>query len=122
MFSLRNTLARHRFIYANYHSTTAFREPTIFAPATGKGKSAIAILRISGPQAALVYHRMTLPPVSRNLRAGTEKLKEERGIQERKAMLRRIVHPATGEVLDEGIVIYFPRQSTFRLTDQEKTE
>lgn len=29
---------------------------------------------------------------------------------ERKAVLRKIVHPETDEVLDEGVVLYFPRE------------
>lgn len=36
--------------------------------------------------------------------------KHQRGPKERRAILRRIVHPASGEVLDEGIVLYFPRE------------
>lgn len=30
---------------------------------------------------------------------------------ERRAVLRKIVHPETGETLDEGVVLYFPRSS-----------
>lgn len=88
--------------------------PTIFAPATGRTRSAIAILRISGPKSLQIYHGITRPPKPRQAlpaRApavvpdGKGKGKAPEG---RRAVLRRIVNPATGEVLDEGIVLYFP--------------
>ena len=81
------------------------RLPTIFAPATGKGKSAIAILRISGDDALEVWRRMTASPRTRR--------RSKREVQEppeRRAVLRKIVHPETDEVLDEGVVVYFPRE------------
>lgn len=82
------------------------RLPTIFAPATGKGKSAIAILRISGDDALEVWRRMTVAPKAR--KRSTAQTTEP---PERKAVLRKIVHPETEEVLDEGVVVYFPRES-----------
>ncbi|GAA5990684.1 hypothetical protein JCM10908_003188 [Rhodotorula pacifica] len=89
------------------------RLPTIFAPATGKGKSAIAILRISGDDALEVWRRMTVSPKSR-------RRSKEAEPPERKAVLRKIVHPETNEVLDEGVVLYFPRHSA--LTAQPTLE
>ncbi|GAA6047701.1 hypothetical protein JCM3770_001728 [Rhodotorula araucariae] len=92
-----------------------FRLPTIFAPATGKGKSAISILRISGPDALTVWHRMTCPPRGRAHRPGTP----PKDPPERRAVLRRIVG-LDGEVLDEGVVLYFPPNSA--LTAQPTLE
>ncbi|GAA5857314.1 hypothetical protein JCM8547_002213 [Rhodosporidiobolus lusitaniae] len=90
--------------------------PTIFAPATGRGKSAISILRISGPGATDVWTRMTRPP-----RGEKGKAKEGReGPPERRAVLRRIVHPETEEVLDEAVVLFFPAHSS--LTAQPTLE
>jgi tRNA modification GTPase len=85
--------------------------PTIFAPATGRTRSAISILRISGPKSLQIYHKLTqppkprlgLPPAPRPSGKGKGKAPEAR-----RALLRRIVDPGTGEVLDEGIVLYFP--------------
>ncbi|GAA5911017.1 hypothetical protein JCM8208_003958 [Rhodotorula glutinis] len=91
-----------------------FRLPTIFAPATGKGKSAISILRISGPDALEVWRQMTLPA-----RGRTQSDRTRREPPERKAVLRRIVAP-DGEVLDEGVVLYFPSHSA--LTAQPTLE
>lgn len=79
-----------------------FRPPTIFAPATGKGKSAISILRVSGPDALEVWRTMTLPA-----RGRTQSDRTRSEPPERKAVLRRIVAP-DGEVLDEAVVLYFP--------------
>ncbi|GAA5844858.1 hypothetical protein JCM9279_000019 [Rhodotorula babjevae] len=91
-----------------------FRPPTIFAPATGKGKSAISILRISGPDALEVWRKMTVPA-----RGRTQSDRTRSEPPERRAVLRRIVAP-DGEVLDEGVVLYFPSHSA--LTAQPTLE
>ncbi|MGH7115810.1 MAG: tRNA uridine-5-carboxymethylaminomethyl(34) synthesis GTPase MnmE [Stellaceae bacterium] len=64
---------------------------TIFAPATAAGRSAIAILRLSGPDAARAVSSTTgdLPPP-------------------RVARRRRLVDPASGELLDDALVLWFP--------------
>ena len=89
---------------------SALKEPTIFAPATGRGKTAISILRISGPDALSVWRDMTRPPRQQPDRPAVRPTAAAtaRDPPARKAMLRRIVHPGTDEVLDEGIVLYFP--------------
>lgn len=92
-------------ILQRYISSAGYRPATIFAPATGKGKTAISILRISGEDALTVWHRMTAPPTRFKPQASN------REPVARKAELRRIVHPDTGETLDEGIVLYFPGPS-----------
>jgi tRNA modification GTPase len=65
---------------------------TIFAPATAAGRAAIAILRISGPDCARAVSRVAgkLP-------------------QPRVAQRRHFVDPATGEQLDDGLVLWFPK-------------
>jgi tRNA modification GTPase len=64
---------------------------TIFAPATAAGRAAIAVLRISGPGCARAVSRVAgkLP-------------------QPRVAQRRHFVDPATGEQLDDGLVLWFP--------------
>ncbi|KAM0749865.1 P-loop containing nucleoside triphosphate hydrolase protein [Meredithblackwellia eburnea MCA 4105] len=100
--------------------------PTIFAPATGRAKSAISILRVSGPDSVKVWYQMTRPPRQSKLGKVDKKDKgkgRESRLEEPKprvATLRRIVHPTTGEVLDEGIVLYFPAESS--LTAQPTLE
>ncbi|MEM9263507.1 MAG: GTPase, partial [Pseudomonadota bacterium] len=70
---------------------------TIFARASGQGKSAIAVYRLSGPGAFGIIHRITKMPLP----------------SPRKATLRRIVIPETGHTLDEGLVILFPGPKSF---------
>jgi len=64
---------------------------TIFALSSGRPPAAIAVVRISGPHARLALERLTgrLP-------------------QPRQATLVRVHHPATGEVIDEALALWFP--------------
>jgi tRNA modification GTPase len=64
---------------------------TIFALSSGRPPAAIAILRISGPRAGLALKALTgrLP-------------------QPRHATLARVRDPAGGEVIDEGLALWFP--------------
>ncbi len=66
-------------------------QATIFALSSGHGPAGVAVIRISGPAAGRVLERM----------AG--------GIPApRAAAFRRVRHPDSGEVLDEGLVLWFP--------------
>ena len=69
---------------------------TIFALASGVGKAAIAVIRISGPSAAQSI---------RSLVGGLP--------VPRKAAFRRIVDPISHETLDRGLVVWFPGPSSF---------
>jgi len=64
---------------------------TIFALSSGRGPSAIAVVRISGPRAgaALEALGVKIPPP-------------------RKAGLARVREPASGEIIDEALVLWFP--------------
>ena len=64
---------------------------TIFAIASGAGRAAIAVLRLSGPATRLVVKSI----------AG--KLPEPRV-----ATLATFRDPATGEAIDKGLVLFFP--------------
>ena len=67
---------------------------TIFAQATARGKSGVAVVRISGPGAfAGVGTLCALPPA-------------------RRAGLRKI-HDREGRILDEGVVLVFPEGASF---------
>lgn len=65
---------------------------TIFAPATAPGRSAIAVIRLSGPACVDVCRRLT----KRRLPAP------------RRAALRRLCDPASGQAIDQGLVLWFP--------------
>jgi tRNA modification GTPase len=63
---------------------------TIFALSTAPGRAAIAVIRISGPQAGEALRTTTgsLPPT-------------------RHAALRMLLHPVTGAPLDQALVLFF---------------
>jgi tRNA modification GTPase len=70
---------------------------TIFAPATAPGRSALAIVRVSGPAAGDVCRRVTgRPPPA-----------------PRRALLRRLRDPDGGDALDRGLILWFPAPASF---------
>lgn len=76
---------------------TGAARPTIFAPATAAGRAGVAVVRISGPQAGAALERLTgkpLPPPRRATRA-------------------RLRAPRDGQVLDDGLVLWFPGPASF---------
>lgn len=69
---------------------------TIFALSTGPGRSAVAVIRMSGPATPAILTSMAGElPVPRRV------------------ALRAIRDPATGEVLDRAIVVWLPGPSSF---------
>ncbi|HEY8564857.1 MAG TPA: tRNA uridine-5-carboxymethylaminomethyl(34) synthesis GTPase MnmE [Beijerinckiaceae bacterium] len=74
---------------------------TIFAAASGFGKAAVCVVRVSGPGSAdLVTALAGVLPAPRRL------------------SLRRLRDPITGEVLDEALVVWMPSPHTFTGEDQ----
>lgn len=69
---------------------------TIFAIATGPGRAAVAVVRLSGPAAAAALTALggPLPPP-------------------RAATLRPLRDPADGRVLDRAMVLWFPEPASF---------
>ena len=70
---------------------------TIYALSSGHGRAGVAVIRVSGSAAPDALQRMASPEVL-----------------DRRAGFRRIVHPATGAVLDHALVLFFkgPRSET----------
>jgi len=68
---------------------------TIFAPATAAGRAAIAVIRVSGPEAgaALAALAGPLPPPRR--------------------ASRRVLRAAGGEALDDGLVLWMPGPASY---------
>ena len=66
-------------------------EATIFALSSGQGRAGVAVIRISGPAAGAVLDLMAAPRP-----------------KPRFAAFRRVKHPQTGEVLDDGLALWFP--------------
>ena len=74
---------------------------TIFAVASGFGRAAIAVIRISGAGTAGVLEALAgdVPPP-------------------RRLVLRALREPGTGETLDEGLVVWMPGPGSFTGEDQ----
>ena len=68
---------------------------TIFALASGRPPAAIGLIRVSGPRAHAAGERLAgrLPPA-------------------RQAALRTFRHPATGDVIDQGLILRFDRPAS----------
>jgi len=71
--------------------------PTIFALSSAPGRAGVAVVRVSGPRAGDVIDALAPPRPKKRM-----------------AALRRIRDPASGETLDEGLVLWFaaPRSET----------
>ncbi len=70
---------------------------TIYALSSGPGLAGVAIIRISGPETSLVIESLT----------GKEKPKP------RMAILRKINNINTSELIDEGIILWFPGPESY---------
>ena len=70
---------------------------TIYALSTGPGVSGIAIIRISGPEASKVIETLTGKEIPRP----------------RIATLRKINNINTSELIDEGIILWFPGPESY---------
>lgn len=71
---------------------------TIFALSSGQGRCAIAVIRTSGPASGLALRSLTAlqePPPAR------------------RACLRLLRHPCSGEPLDRSLVLWFPGPQSF---------
>jgi len=79
---------------------------TIFALSTGPGISGVAIIRISGPDTKLVIERLTQKPVPKA----------------RVATLRKINKINTSELIDEGIVLWFPGPESYTGEDMAEIQ
>ncbi|HLX97989.1 MAG TPA: tRNA uridine-5-carboxymethylaminomethyl(34) synthesis GTPase MnmE [Roseiarcus sp.] len=84
-------------MFANEHDT-------IFAPASGAGRAAIAVLRISGPDCAEALAAIA---------PGAE-------FPDRRAILRTLRHPHSREPLDRGLITRFQAPRSF--TGEEMAE
>ena len=69
---------------------------TIFALSSGSGRAGVAVIRVSGPRAAIVVDRLC---------RGT--------VLPGRVNYRRIVDPQSGAVLDSGLVLFFPGPASF---------
>jgi tRNA modification GTPase len=76
-------------------------DDTIFANASGYGRAAVSLIRISGPKSQLILETMAggLPAP-------------------RRAVVRVLREPVTGEALDQALVLWMPGPGSFTGEDQ----
>ncbi|KAF5294754.1 hypothetical protein FQA39_LY00238 [Lamprigera yunnana] len=79
-------------------SSTTMRKSTIFALSSGRGKCGVAVIRVSGPHASTALKEI----------AGLDTL-----CTPRYALLRNLCNPETKEVLDKGLILWFPGPCSF---------
>ena len=87
-FSRRLTCTKSLKSYRKYGSRT------IFALSSGSSKCAVAVLRVSGPKSALALTQIC-----------------ERLPKQRVASVQKLYDPASKELLDKSLVLWFPGNS-----------
>ena len=70
---------------------------TIYALSSGPGLSGVAVIRISGPNTEKVLKNMTFSPIP----------------NPKVATLRKFKNPETKELIDEGILLWFPGPQSY---------
>ena len=70
---------------------------TIYALSTGPGLSGVAVIRVSGPNTKKVLKNMTFLPIP----------------NPKVATLRKFKNPETNELIDEGILLWFPGPQSY---------
>ena len=74
-------------------------EGTIFSLSSGYGKCGVAVVRVSGPQSGQVLRK-----IGRFKHLPTA----------RQAILRRLADPHSGEMIDRGMVLFFPSKANIK--------
>lgn len=86
-------------------SLPEFETDTIFAPASGFGRAAVCVIRLSGPGTRMVLQQI----------AG--------GVPEARRMsLRKLTDPITGIVMDHALAVFFPGPNSFTGEDQAELQ
>lgn len=69
----------------------------------GHGRCGVAVIRVSGPETKTVLTQM----------AATASPQQTLDVKPRYATLRKIRHPRTRQLIDEGLVLWFPAPHSF---------
>jgi tRNA modification GTPase len=77
-----------------------YTSDTIVAPATASGQGAVAIVRLSGPCAFSILHRLWRPLSGKGLRP-------------RRLLLGEVRNPASGAVIDRAMAVVMPAPKSF---------
>ncbi|KAI0363732.1 tRNA modification GTPase TrmE [Pilatotrama ljubarskyi] len=87
------------------------QKKTIYALSTAPGKAGVAVVRISGPDSLEVWRRVV------QTRGHGKGKSRERAPEPWKMYRCRVIHPATGEVLDDGLAVFFKAPRSFTTED-----
>ena len=79
---------------------------TLFALASAPGRAAIAVWRLSGPDTAAAIQLLTGGPV----------------LPPRRAVVRTLCAPHTGEAIDQALVLWFPGPNSFTGEDSAEIQ
>ncbi|HAX90980.1 MAG TPA: tRNA uridine-5-carboxymethylaminomethyl(34) synthesis GTPase MnmE [Rhodospirillaceae bacterium] len=72
--------------------------PTIVALSSALGRAGVAVVRVSGARAAAVFEKLCRPATQP---------------EPRRASLRDVIDPATGELIDHALTLWFPAPHSF---------
>lgn len=81
-------------IYSSKVKETRNYLSTIYALASGHGKCGVAVIRVSGPSSSTVLERIAGSTTS--------------VLTPRKVYLKKLCEPNTKDVLDKGLILWFP--------------
>lgn len=77
----------------------------------GVGKCGVAVIRVSGSQTQTAIESLTRTPTFNKSKSNNQNV--ERCIRPRYAHLRNFYHPRTNEVIDRGLLLWFPAPKSF---------
>lgn len=112
--SLRNRFINLKFIRAFYDART--KHDTIFAPLTTiqhrKG-SALGVIRVSGTKTSHILDKLTEYAPSVKTLSNIVDTSTHKKLKPRHATLTKIRNPATKELVDIGLVLWFPKPNSY---------
>ncbi|KDQ28790.1 hypothetical protein PLEOSDRAFT_1039110 [Pleurotus ostreatus PC15] len=109
----RNFLCASRIRGISTVTPSDAQRNTIFALSTPPGKAGVAVIRVSGPDALDVWKRIIRNARRRgDLGNGIYYQPEQRKMEKCK-----IVHPESGELLDDGLAVFFKGPKSFTTED-----
>jgi tRNA modification GTPase len=91
---VRSAHTEPKRVRASHPILSDAQRSTIYALSTPPGKAGVAVVRVSGPDALDVWTRLV-------------KTRKQRVPEPWKMERCRIAHPETGEVLDDGLAVFF---------------
>ncbi|KAH9978113.1 tRNA modification GTPase TrmE [Lactifluus volemus] len=90
---------------------------TIYALSTPPGKSGVAVIRVSGPEALHVWHRTTRAATQHKETQSQPRSQSALHPEPWKLERRHVVDPHTSELLDDALAVYFRAPRSFTTED-----